>query len=241
MTQQVRHLAIVTGSAHRLGQAFAQALARRGFDILLHYHLSAEAAEQTAAELVASGAAVTLCRADLTDPAQVVSLFDVVDTLATPLGVLVNSAATMPRGDIRNLTSEEWDGTFAINLRAPLLCAQQAARRMEKGLIVNVTDIGAGKAWTRFPAYTVSKAALESLTTILARSLAPRVRVNAIAPGLVLPAEDMRADEWDRLVQRLPLRRPATLDEITSALEFLLDNEYVTGHTLNVDGGYNLL
>ena len=109
------------------------------------------------------------------------------------------------------------------------------------GLIVNITDIGALKAWSRYPSYTVSKAALESLTRLLARALAPKIRVNAIAPGLVLRSDVVTAEQWDKLVQRLPLKRAATLEEITSALEFLIKNEYITGQTIVVDGGYSLL
>ncbi|RME87997.1 MAG: SDR family oxidoreductase, partial [Anaerolineae bacterium] len=171
-------------------------------------------------------------------------LFAAVDATPHPLHVLVNSAAVMTRHDVRTLPAGEWDATFAVNLRAPFLLAQQAARRMETaggGLIVNVTDVGARKVWSAFPAYTVSKAALESLTRVLARALAPKVRVNAIAPGLVLPSEHVAAEEWDRLVARLPLKRPASVDEIASALDFLLDNEYITGQTLVIDGGYSLL
>jgi NAD(P)-dependent dehydrogenase (short-subunit alcohol dehydrogenase family) len=111
----------------------------------------------------------------------------------------------------------------------------------EAGLIVNITDVGAQKAWSRYPSYTVSKAALESLTRILARALAPKIRVNAIAPGLVLPSDIVPPEEWERLIKRLPLKRPARTEEIASALEFLLKNEYITGQTIVVDGGYSLI
>ena len=120
--------------------------------------------------------------------------------------------------------------------------AQEAAKRMtDGGLIVNVSDVGAQKAWSRYPSYTVSKAAIESLTKVLARAFAPSIRVNAIAPGLVLPSEAVTPEEWERLVKRLPLQRPAQPEEITSALEFLVKNEYITGQTIVVDGGYSLI
>ncbi len=188
-------------------------------------------------------------QADLTLPEHAESLFLLVDSLLekpeaklSQLSVLVNSAAVMPRGDARTLPIAEWDTAINLNLRAPFLCAQQAALRMKPGgLIVNVSDVGAGKAWSGFPSYTVSKAALESLTRVLARSFAPDIRVNAIAPGLVLQSEHMTDEEWDKLVQRLPLKRPATTEEVASALEFLLKNEYITGQTIVVDGGYSLL
>jgi pteridine reductase len=111
----------------------------------------------------------------------------------------------------------------------------------EGGLIVNISDVGAQKAWSRFPSYTVSKAALESLTRILARAYAPTIRVNAIAPGFVLQSDIVPAEEWDRLINRVPLKRPARPEEIASALEFLCKNEYITGQTIVVDGGYSLV
>ena len=109
------------------------------------------------------------------------------------------------------------------------------------GLIVNVTDVGAHKTWSRYPSYSVSKAGLEVLTKILARSFAPSIRVNAIAPGLVLQSDLVSSDDWDHLVERLPLKRAATVEEVAAAIEFLLSNEYVTGQTLVIDGGYSLL
>jgi len=235
-------LALVTGGARRLGRAFGLALARQGFAILLHYHHSEEEAASTADAIRALGMPVYPVQADLTSSTKIESLFSTLEALPHPLKVLVNSAALMPRGDVRTLSAADFDAAIALNLRAPFLCAQEAAKRMDDGgLIVNVTDIGAQKAWSGFPAYTVSKAGLESLTRVLARSLAPMIRVNAIAPGLVLPSEYVSEEEWKRLVERLPLKRPATADEITSALEFLLENEYITGQTIVVDGGYSLL
>jgi NAD(P)-dependent dehydrogenase (short-subunit alcohol dehydrogenase family) len=241
-------LALVTGAAQRLGRAFALALAQRGYAILLHYHASAAQALTTADEIRALGVQVFPVQADLTEESDIERLFSVMDDAACnaahigPLAVLVNSAALMQRADARSLSAAQFDATLALNLRAPFLCAQRAFQRMTAGgLIVNITDVAAQKTWTGFPDYTVSKSALASLTGVLARSFAPTVRVNAIAPGLVLPADELPPAEWQRLVERLPLKRPAHTDEITSALAFLLENEYVTGQTIVVDGGYSLL
>ena len=231
-------LALVTGAAHRLGKVFALTLARHGFDIVLHYHQASDAALQTKAELEAIGSRVTLAQADLTDPAQIQAL---VSSLQ-PVGVLVNSAAFMPSGNVDRLSLEHWDTSLDLNLRAPFLLAQECAKKMTAGgLIVNITDVGAQKAWSRYPSYTVSKAALESLTRILARAYAPGIRVNAIAPGFVLQSEIVPAEEWERLIKRVPLKRPARPEEIASALEFLLQNEYITGQTIVIDGGYSLV
>ena len=231
-------LALVTGAAHRLGKVFAMTLARQGFDIVLHYHQSKDEALQTQAEIEAVGKRALLSQADLTDPAQIQLLVSTFDSL----NVLVNSAAFMPSGNVDLLTLENWEMSLDLNLRAPFLLAQECAKKMNAGgLIVNITDVGAQKAWSRYPSYTVSKAALESLTKILARALAPQIRVNAIAPGFVLQSDIVSDEEWQRLINRIPLKRPAQTEEIASALEFLLKNEYITGQTIVVDGGYSLI
>jgi pteridine reductase len=188
------------------------------------------------------GAPVFLARADLRDPGQIGLLFEQVDRIPHTLKVLVNSAAVMRAADPRTLTVEDWDAALDLNVRAPFLCAREAASRMrEGGLIVNISDVGAQKSWSGFPAYSVSKAALQALTSTLARAFAPSIRVNAIAPGLVMQSDLVSPEDWNRLVERLPLRRQATPEEIAVALQFLLQNEYITGQTLVIDGGYSLL
>jgi NAD(P)-dependent dehydrogenase (short-subunit alcohol dehydrogenase family) len=237
-------LALVTGSATRLGKAFAFSLARMGYSIALHYHSSENEARQTKAEIESLGVKVHLFKADLAQPDQIHSLFSELDFILPPSSfrLLLNSAAIMPVGNPRELELQDWDSALDLNLRAPFLLAQESAKRMTSGgLIVNVTDIAAQKAWSRYPSYTVSKAGLESLTKLLARALAPNIRVNAIAPGLVLPSDVVTKEQWHKLVEKLPLKRAATLAEITSALEFLIKNEYITGQTIVVDGGYSLI
>jgi NAD(P)-dependent dehydrogenase (short-subunit alcohol dehydrogenase family) len=231
-------LALVTGAAHRLGKSFALTLARLGYDIALHYHSAEDEARQTQSEIESLKRRVILAPADLTDPAQIQSLVSNIESL----NILVNSAAFMPSGNVESLPLETWNTTLDLNLRAPFLLAQECAKKMTNGgLIVNITDVGAQKAWSRYPSYTVSKAALESLTKILARALAPRIRVNAIAPGFVLQSDVVSAEEWERLIGRVPLKRPARSEEVADALEFLIKNEYITGQTIVVDGGYSLV
>jgi pteridine reductase len=235
-------LALVTGGAHRLGKVFALTLARRGFAILLHHHHSVDAAVETADEIRALGVPAFLVQCDLTNEVEISSLLSELDTLPHQLKVLVNSAAIMQKSNIRDTSAAEWDAILALNLRAPFQLAQQAARRMvEGGSIVNISDAGAHNLWTGYPAYVVSKAALETLTRLLAKAYGPAVRVNAIAPGLVLPSNNVNPEDWDTLVERLPLKHPVTLFEISSALSFLLDNESITGQTVVVDGGYSLI
>jgi NAD(P)-dependent dehydrogenase (short-subunit alcohol dehydrogenase family) len=242
-------LAIVTGGAHRLGREFALSLAKQGYGVLVHYHRSQDQASKTLDLIESSGVPAFPFQADLRDPDRIDALFSFVDSLLSSpenglsgLSVLINSAAYFYSDEIMKISIEEWDATIDLNLRGALLCSQQAARRMTSGgLIVNVTDVGAKKVWSRFPAYTVSKAGLEALTRVLARALAPSIRVNAVAPGLVLPAESMPAAEWKRLTRKIPLKRTATTEEVTLAIEYLIANEYVTGQTIVVDGGYSLV
>lgn len=231
-------LALVTGAAHRLGKSFALTLAHAGYDIIIHYHSSSDAALQTKLEIESLSRTVTLIQADLTQPSEIHSLVSSLNSL----DVIVNSAASMPHGNVDSLSIENWDTALDLNLRAPFLLAQEASKIMTEGSsIINISDMGAQKAWSRYPSYTVSKAALESLTKILARALAPKIRVNAIAPGFVLQSDIVPAEEWERLIGRVPLKRAARTEEITSALEFLLKNEYITGQTIVVDGGYSLI
>ena len=234
-------LALVTGAAHRLGRAFAVTLARTGYAILLHFHSSAEV-DDAAEEIRSLGVPVHPFQADLTDADDIDRLFAFADTLPYTLKVLVNSAAVMQRAPIQDLTAEIWDSTLDLNLRAPFLMAQKAAKRMKAGgLIVNISDAGAKKTWTGYPSYIMSKAAVESLTRHLARAFSPSIRVNGIAPGLVLPVMDFPGEEWQRMVERLPLKKNTPVEDVTSTLEFLIKNESVTGQTIVVDGGYSLI
>ncbi len=239
-------LALVTGAAHRLGKSFALTLARLGYDLILHYHSAEEEAHQTKLEVESVGRKVFLIQADLANPADIERLSTelnfILHNSSFSLSVLVNSAALMPSANIDSLTVKDWDSSLDLNLRAPFLLSRETSKKMtDGGLIVNISDVGAHKVWTRYPSYTVSKAALESLTKTLARAYAPKIRVNAIAPGFVLQSDIVNAEEYDRLISRVPLQRPARSEEITSALEFLIKNEYITGQTIVVDGGYSLV
>jgi pteridine reductase len=235
-------LALVTGAAHRLGKAFVLTLARRGYAILLHYNHSGDEAIVCADETRALGVPVYLAQADLTKDTNIFSLIETLDSLPHQLSVLVNSASIMEPTEVGLTTPADWDATFALNLRAPFLLAQQAAGRMaEGGLIINITDVGAHKLWAKYPAYIVSKSALETLTRLLAKYYAPGIRVNAIAPGLVLPSKHVTPLAWAKLVGLLPLKRAVSTEEVASVLTYLIDNSSVTGQTVVVDGGYSLL
>jgi len=235
-------LAIVTGAAHRLGRDLAISLARLGYAIVLHCYESREEALRTKEEILSLGGRAEIIQSDLRDPAEINRLFQAVDSFDCQLHVLVNSAAVMNPADLLAVSVDDFDSEISVNLRAPLLCAQHAASRMDTGgLIVNISDVGAKKTWTGYPVYIMSKAGLESLTRLLARSLAPEIRVNAIAPGFVYQSKNLSQEEWEKLLAKVPMKRSARPEEIVSTLEFLLKNEYVTGQTIVVDGGYSLV
>ena len=217
-------------------------LARQGYAIGLHYYHSADAATESAEEIKALGVPVQLFCADLSSESDVRAMFDQVANQAHPLQVLVNSAAVMKKSSLRDQVMSDWDETMAINLRAPWLCAQQACRLMEitGGVIINISDSGAHKAWTSYPAYVISKAGLEQLTRLLARTYAPHIRVNAVAPGLILAPEQMPLEEWQRLVDRSPVKKAGSTADVVEAVLFLVRNQSITGQTIVVDGG-NLL
>jgi NAD(P)-dependent dehydrogenase (short-subunit alcohol dehydrogenase family) len=237
-------LALVTGGGHRLGREIALNLADLGYAVGIHYNESAEKARITKEEISSMGMPAFLFTSDLTEPKQIKKLFRDVEDLSYPLHVLVNSAAIMQRCNLLDLETESWDLTMDLNLRAPWICSKYAANLMSnegRGIIINISDSGAGRTWTGFPAYSISKAGLDILTRLLARSLAPDIRVNGVAPGLILPSEEMPVSDWQRLIARLPLQRSGSPEFVTQAVRFLIQNDYMTGETIVIDGGYQLV
>lgn len=236
-----RRRALVTGGAVRVGRAIAEALAVHGYDLVLHYHSSATAAEELARRLRTGGARVFLARADLSDPAEIEHPFAVADAELGGLDLLVNSAAIFPHHDPLQVDAAEWDRVFALNTRAAFLCAQQAARRIRAGSIVNILDTGATEAWPGYVPYVASKAALTSVTRGLAAALAPDIRVNGVAPGPVLLPEAANGEaERAAAARRTALGRVGTARDVAEAVLFLAGAGYVTGEILRVDGGQHL-
>jgi len=237
-----QELAIITGAAHRLGRFIALKLAELGYAVGIHYFSSDVEAQKVREEISALGRPAYLYHANLIDENEISRMFDEVAETKCSLKVLVNSAAVMVRGKLDTLDTTSWDLMMNLNLRAPWLCSKYAASMMEDGgLILNISDTGAGRMWTGYPAYVISKEGLEVLTRLMALTYAPKIRVNAIAPGLILPSEEIDGKEWERLVKKLPVKRQGSPQDVTNAIEFLLNNDYITGQTLVVDGGYQLV
>lgn len=236
-------VALVTGGARRLGRAITQGLAAAKADIAIHHHDSAEQAEEVANSIRAAGMSAEVFQADLTDPAQISDLFTRFEERFERLDILVNNAAAFERKPALEITPEAWDRLMNLNLRAPFLCSQLAARLMERiagGVIINIADVAAFQAWPGYAHYNVSKAGLVMMTRVLARALAPGIRVNAVAPGPVLPPDDTTPAESARLADMRFLERPGSPDDVVQAILYLATAQHVTGQTLIVDGGKTL-
>lgn len=232
--------AVVTGAAHRVGRAIALDLAQAGADVVVHYHQSARAARATCADIEALGRRALPVQADLRAPAGIEALRRACETWGR-VDVLVNSAASFLRAPARAITRAEWDEVLALNLTAPFFCAQAIAPLMPAGgVILNLTDTSARRPWVTLPAHSVSKAGLVAVTQTLAKALAPRLRVNAIGLGAMLKPPDWDETRWARLGARALLQRPGSLAAVTSAVRFVIANDYLTGETVWVDGGEHL-
>ncbi len=242
-------VALVTGSAQRVGRAIALALAREGAHQVIHYGRSADEARQAQAEVETLGVEAFTISADLSDPPAVEALFERVRERFGRLDVLVNSAASFRKQAFDAITLADWEASLAVNLRAPFLCIQQAARLMAAagrdapGLVVNISDLSGVYPWSGYVQHGVSKAGLLHLTKVAARELAPGVRVNALVLGPILPPPGMdpASEAWQAIQQSVPLRRSADPDEVGRAVVALAENDFITGAILNVDGGEGLL
>lgn len=233
-------VALVTGGARRLGRALALGLADGGADVVVNHHASAAEAEEVVARIRALGRRALAVRADVGRGEECERLVRESVSAMGRLDVLVNNASTFQAVPLEALSEEVWDRTLAVNLKGPFLLARAAApllRQHGAGVIVNLADLSAFRAWPGYAAHAVSKAGLVHLTRVLARALAPAVRVNCIVPGTVLPPEDSTPQELRESWEETPLRRIGSPDDVVSALLFQVASDFATGQVLVLDGG----
>jgi NAD(P)-dependent dehydrogenase (short-subunit alcohol dehydrogenase family) len=230
---------LVTGAARRLGRAIALELARAGARLLIHHSASDPEAAETCQAIRALGSQAQAFRADLRQQDQIKALFAQLDSVG-PLHALVNSAAVMLPGDLLSVSEDDWHATIDLNLKAAFFVLQQAALRIRAaggGVIINIADVAGLQPMPRFPVHSISKAGVLSLTRVAALALAPDIRVNAIVPGPVLKPDRMSDARWESLGQALPLQRTGTPEDVARSVHFLLENDFITGEALIVDGG----
>lgn len=245
MTAVERPVALLTGAARRVGAVIAHVLHAAGYDLALHCRHSRAELDALIADLEAARPHSTLAlQADLADVDRLPALVDATVARFGRLDALVNNASAFYPTPLRTITPQQWDALFAANARAPLFLAQAAARHLKtaRGAIVNITDIYAERPLPNHLVYGMSKAALRMATMALAQALGPEVRVNAVAPGVILWPEAGK-DELERTLalERIPLGRKGEPEDVANAVLWLLrDAPYVTGQTLRVDGGRHL-
>ena len=236
-------VALVTGGARRVGAEIVRSFAARGYDVVVHHGNSPDAADALAQELRrAHDVRVEVVQEDLADVDAPSRVVDAAMRAFGALDVVVSSASVMMMHPFDAVTPDQWEQTSAVNLRAPFFLMQAAARVMrDGGVIVQLSDHLAFEAIfpTLIP-HQVTKAALTQLVRTTASALAPRVRVNAVAPGLVLPPDDLADDAIERFLRDVPMGRSGTPHDVAQAVHFLVDAPYVTGIVLPVDGGRHL-
>lgn len=245
--------ALVTGAGKRLGRAMALYLARRGYDVAVHYAHSRAEAEAVVAEITAMGRRAVALQADLCLESETATLVDrAAAALGGPMTVLVNNASIFEHDTIQTASRQSWDRHMESNLRAPYLLIQTFAAQvpaalpdengepLAQGLVVNMIDQRVWKLTPEFSTYTLAKAALWALTQTAAQGLAPDVRVNGIGPGPTLRGGRQTETAFARQRAATLLRRGAAEADITAALGFLIDSLAITGQMIAVDGGQHL-
>ena len=249
MTASTRPVALVTGAARRLGRAMALDLAAHGFDVAVHYRGSAAEAHATVAELQALGAQAHAFQADLSDEAACRALVPAVAAYFQRLDAVVNSASTFEYDNPATFSVASMEKHWRANTAPAILLAQALHAHLDgcnderadrTGCVVNLLD---QKLWNPNPdyfSYTLSKAALQAATVMLAQALAPRVRVCGVAPGVTMVSGPMNDDEFAAAHKMTPLERSSTPQDIARAVRFLIESPAITGITLLVDGGQHL-
>ena len=245
--------ALVTGAGKRLGRAMALELARRGYDVAVHYASSEAEAEAVVQEISGMGQRAVAVQADLLIEAEVEALLPrAVEVLGGPVTCLINNASIFEYDNIQTATRDSWDRHMESNLRAPFVLTQAMAAQVPdpepcemgepvaRGLIVNMVDQRVRKLTPEFMTYTLAKMGLWTLTQTAAQALAPRVRVNAIGPGPTLKGHRQSENHFQRQRQSTVLNRGANAGDIVGALAYFLDAPAVTGQLLCVDGGQHL-
>ncbi len=233
--------ALVTGAAHRLGRATALALAQDHISVIAHYHRSADEAHALVAQIREAGGRANAVAADLAQPEQAEQLFAQATALAGPIDVLVNNASVFFENQLTDFSYGALDRDIRVNAWSPLVLARCFAAQQESGSVVNFLDSRITGPDDQHAAYHLSKRMLFTLTKLLAVELAPGVRVNAVAPGLVLPPRGKGAEFLEQQRHANPLRRIGSVDGVIDAVRFLLRSDFVTGQVIFIDGGRHLL
>jgi NAD(P)-dependent dehydrogenase (short-subunit alcohol dehydrogenase family) len=237
---------VVTGASDRMGRAIARAFAQTGASVVVHCHADIEHAQQTVHMIQAAKGNASLCVADLTTSDGVDNLVEHTLQSYGRWNILINAASVFHSVSLEDITIEQFHNDHLLHQMAPFFLSRalylhrKSCKEERSGCVVNLSDTGVRNPVPSRPSYYSAKSSLEQQTIILGKALAPFVRINAVAPGAVLPASKEDAEYFSRLEQQLPMKKLATVDEVVKAVLFLCENDAITGQTIVVDGGEHL-
>jgi pteridine reductase len=236
--------ALVTGGAIRVGRAITAALAGEGCNVFIHFNSSAAPAEQLRDELAATGVRIAIGSSDLSDPSGSADLIDAATKALGPISVLVNSASGFPSDTVMDVTLDRLRATHDLTLASPLMLTQAFAAALpadERGAVINVTDVKTHRPYREHVSYMLAKGGIDTLTRAAALGLAPRIRVNAVALGVILPPPGEGDDYVAALAAGLPLERVGGTAVVADTVVFLARNDFITGEIIRLDGGAHLV
>ncbi|MBZ0203239.1 MAG: SDR family oxidoreductase [Ignavibacteria bacterium] len=236
--------AIVTGGVRRLGRYISYFLADEGYNLALIYNSSSKAElAQTSKVLSSKGIKFRFYECDITDSVRLKKVIGSIGKEFKKIDLLINNAGMITKIDFEKITTELFDKTIALNLKAPLFVSQyslQYLRRAKAPLIINIASLGGLQNWSGFMPYSVSKTGLIKLTFLLARKLAPKIRVNAIAPGTIIIEGEEKGTLKKIDMDKIPLKKYGNPNDVIAAVKFIIECQYLTGHVIPVDGGSHL-
>jgi pteridine reductase len=233
--------ALITGGTRRIGKAIALSLAEKGYHIALHCHASNKEAETTAKEIKEHGVRCRVFPADLDQNDDMLSLIPNVLQDFPDLNLLINNASIFIRRHLIDTDIELFDRTWNINVKAPIFLSRDFADYRGEGHIINMLDTKISKQLISYFVYSLSKKTLAEFTKMAAKELGPKIRVNGICPGLILPSKDTSKEAFEKMGAKIPLQSTGDSSRIVSAVHFLIENTYITGETLFIDGGEHLM
>ncbi|MEX2532126.1 MAG: SDR family oxidoreductase [Gemmatimonadota bacterium] len=239
MESPPKKAALVTGGAVRIGRAIALGLAEAGYDVAVNYHTSEGEADSVAEAIRRMGRRCITIEGNVSDGEDAAQIVEEVRREFGRLDLLVNNASVFQQAPLLEVEEAEWDQVMAVNLKGPFLMVKSASEllRASRGSIINLVDLSAFQPWVGYPHHAVSKAGLLHLTRVMARALAPQVRVNAVAPGSVLLPDDWSEADRERSRKRSPLGTLGSPEDVVRTVLFLDASPFITGEVVVVDGG----
>lgn len=238
----MKQTALITGASKRIGKAFAEHFAEQGWNIIIHYNTSNEAAKLLVSQLAVKfpNQCFEAVQANLSETNEVVRLIPKVVSEFGAFNLLVNNASVFDKSYLTETSVDLFDKQLDVNLKAPFFLMRDFARYCIKGNIVNIVDTRVTSNKSNFTAYSLSKKGLWNLTQMAALEFAPEIRVNAIAPGVTLAPENEDEKYLQNLAKEIPMKRPGGLKPILKSIDYIVENDYLTGQLLYADGGENL-